>query len=40
VLVVDTEGELLGVGRAVLSGIEMMAFNRGVAVAIRHSKKP
>jgi predicted RNA-binding protein (TIGR00451 family) len=40
VLVVDTEGDLLGVGKAVLSGIEMMAFNRGVAVAIRHSKRP
>jgi uncharacterized protein with predicted RNA binding PUA domain len=40
VLVVDTEGDLLGVGRAVLSGSEMMAFNRGVAVAIRHSKRP
>jgi predicted RNA-binding protein (TIGR00451 family) len=40
VLVVDTEGDLLGVGKAILSGIEMMVFNRGVAVAIRHSKKP
>jgi len=40
VLVVDTEGALLGVGKAILNGIEMMAFNRGVAVAIRHSKKP
>ncbi len=40
VLVVDTEGDLLGVGKAILSGSEMMAFNRGVAVAIRHSKRP
>ncbi|TFG96715.1 tRNA guanosine(15) transglycosylase TgtA, partial [Candidatus Thorarchaeota archaeon] len=37
VLVVDEEQQLLGTGRALLSGSEMLAFNRGVAVVIRHS---
>jgi len=37
VLVVDEQHELLGTGRALLSGSEMLAFNRGVAVIIRHS---
>jgi 7-cyano-7-deazaguanine tRNA-ribosyltransferase len=37
-LVVDSERILLGVGRALLSGNEMLLFNRGVAVAIRHSR--
>ena len=35
VLVVAPDGSLLAVGRAVLSGWEMMAFKRGVAVKIR-----
>jgi 7-cyano-7-deazaguanine tRNA-ribosyltransferase len=38
VIVTDEEGSLLGVGRALLSGQEMLAFSRGVAVATRHSK--
>ncbi len=38
VLVVDSDNNLLGVGKTVLSGIEMLAFNRGVAVVIRHSR--
>ncbi len=39
VLVLDSRGELLGSGRAILDGKEMMAFRRGVAVIMRHSKK-
>ncbi|RDE14892.1 MAG: tRNA guanosine(15) transglycosylase TgtA [Candidatus Thorarchaeota archaeon] len=39
VLVVDSKGEFLGSGKAVLNGREMMAFRRGVAVIMRHSKK-
>jgi len=35
VIVVDKSGEVLAVGRAVLSGEEMKAFKRGVAVKIR-----
>jgi predicted RNA-binding protein (TIGR00451 family) len=35
VVVVDEEGKLLAVGRAVLSGEEMKAFKRGVAVKVR-----
>jgi uncharacterized protein with predicted RNA binding PUA domain len=38
VLVTDEQGNLLGVGRALLNGSEMRAFSRGVAVATRHSK--
>lgn len=37
VLVVDSQRQLLGTGRAQLSGSEMLAFDRGVAVVIRHS---
>ncbi|MFQ5885260.1 MAG: PUA domain-containing protein, partial [Thermoplasmata archaeon] len=40
VLVADEESNLIGVGRAVLDGNEMLAFKRGVAVATRHSKGP
>ena len=40
VVVLDEEKNLLGTGRAVLSGKEMIAFNRGAAVIIRHSRKP
>ncbi|NWF96847.1 MAG: tRNA guanosine(15) transglycosylase TgtA [Candidatus Thorarchaeota archaeon] len=36
VLVTDTRGVLLGVGKALLSGRGMRAFRRGVAVSIRH----
>jgi predicted RNA-binding protein (TIGR00451 family) len=35
VIVVDERGEVLAVGRAVLSGEEMIAFMRGVAVKAR-----
>ncbi len=35
VLVVDEEDNLLATGRAVLSGKEMLEFNRGVAVSVR-----
>ncbi len=34
-IVTDEQGVLLGVGRAVLSGHEMMHFKRGVAVKLR-----
>ncbi len=34
-IVTDERGTLLGVGRAVLSGNEMMHFKRGVAVKLR-----
>lgn len=37
VLVVDEDRKLLGTGRALLNGKEMIEFNRGVAVMIRHS---
>jgi uncharacterized protein with predicted RNA binding PUA domain len=37
VLVVDEKRQLLGTGKALLSGREMLSFNRGVAVVIRHS---
>jgi len=35
VIVVDEKGEVLAVGRAVLSGDELIAFMRGVAVKVR-----
>jgi len=35
VIVVDGENRVLAVGRAVLSGEEMLAFSRGVAVQVR-----
>jgi len=35
VIVFDEEGEVLAVGRAILSGEEMKAFKRGVAVKVR-----
>ncbi|NHI83642.1 MAG: tRNA guanosine(15) transglycosylase TgtA [Candidatus Thorarchaeota archaeon] len=38
VLLMNPDGQLIGVGRAVLNGPEMLAFDRGVAVATRHSK--
>ncbi|UCH03780.1 MAG: hypothetical protein JSW05_09300, partial [Candidatus Thorarchaeota archaeon] len=40
VLIVDEDSSLLGVGRAVLDGKEMLAFQRGAAVATRHSREP
>ncbi|MFX1561342.1 MAG: tRNA guanosine(15) transglycosylase TgtA [Promethearchaeota archaeon] len=39
VLVLDEVQNLLGTGRAQISGREMITFNRGVAVQIRHSRK-
>jgi len=36
VTVLDEKGRILAVGRAVLSGDEMLAFERGVAVRVRH----
>jgi 7-cyano-7-deazaguanine tRNA-ribosyltransferase len=39
VLVLDEVQNLLGTGKALLSGDEMIRFNRGVAVVIRHSRK-
>jgi 7-cyano-7-deazaguanine tRNA-ribosyltransferase len=38
VLVVDSGNNLLGVGRAILNGSEMLVFDRGVAVNTRHSR--
>ena len=40
VLVTDEQHQLLGTGRALLSGSEMLVFDRGVAVVIRHSSQP
>jgi len=37
VLVINEEQQLLGTGRALLSGSEMLVFDRGVAVVVRHS---
>jgi uncharacterized protein with predicted RNA binding PUA domain len=36
VIVVDEDGRVLAVGRALLSGSEMLAFKIGVAVKVRH----
>ena len=36
VIVISQKGEVLAVGRAVLSGPEMMALNKGIAVKVRH----
>jgi predicted RNA-binding protein (TIGR00451 family) len=36
VVAVDEDGNVLAVGRAVLSGSEMKAFKTGVAVKVRH----
>ena len=38
VLVIDESNNLLATGKALLTGKEMMAFGRGVAVTPRHSK--
>ncbi|TXT57569.1 MAG: tRNA-guanine(15) transglycosylase [Candidatus Thorarchaeota archaeon] len=38
VLIVDSSDTLLGTGKSVLSGPEMLAMSRGVAVTTRHSK--
>ncbi|MHA1929025.1 MAG: tRNA guanosine(15) transglycosylase TgtA [Candidatus Thorarchaeota archaeon] len=39
VLVLDENDELLATGKSLLTGPEMMAFSRGVAISPRHSKK-
>jgi len=39
VIVINELGEVIAVGRAVLSGIEMKAFKRGVAVKVRRGRK-
>lgn len=36
VIIVDENRKLLGVGRAVLGGAEMLAFKKGIAVKVRH----
>jgi uncharacterized protein with predicted RNA binding PUA domain len=36
VIVIDEKDEVLAVGRALLSSIEMLAFKTGVAVKVRH----
>jgi uncharacterized protein with predicted RNA binding PUA domain len=38
VIVVDGKNEVLAVGRALLSGAEMKAFKRGVAVKVRRGR--
>ena len=39
VIVLDEAGNVLGVGRATLSSVEMTAFKTGVAVKVRHGAK-
>jgi uncharacterized protein with predicted RNA binding PUA domain len=39
VVVLDEVQNLLGTGKALISGSEMTTFNRGVAVVIRHPRK-
>jgi predicted RNA-binding protein (TIGR00451 family) len=38
VIVLDEEGQVLGVGRTLLSSSEMKAFKTGVAIKVRHGK--
>jgi len=38
VIVIDEKGEVIAVGRAILSGIEMKVFKRGVAVKVRRGR--
>lgn len=38
VIVIDGKGEVIAVGRAMLSGAEMKAFNRGIAVRVRRGR--
>lgn len=35
-IVINSKNEVLAVGRALLSGMEMKAFKRGIAVRVRH----
>ena len=39
VIVVNEDNKVLAVGRALLSGPEMLAFKKGVAVKVRHGVK-
>jgi uncharacterized protein with predicted RNA binding PUA domain len=39
VIAVDEDGQVLAVGRTILSSGEMMAFKTGVAVKVRHGSK-
>jgi conserved protein with predicted RNA binding PUA domain len=39
VIVLDEQGQVLAVGRSVLSSAEMKAFKTGVAVKVRHGTK-
>jgi uncharacterized protein with predicted RNA binding PUA domain len=39
VIAVDEEGQVLAIGRAVLSGEEMQAFKTGVAIKVRHGSE-
>lgn len=39
VIVLDKNNNVLAVGRAVLSGQEMLAFKKGVAVKVRHGRE-
>lgn len=39
VIAIDEDGNVLAVGRAILSSSEMLAFKTGVAVKIRHGSK-
>jgi predicted RNA-binding protein (TIGR00451 family) len=36
VVIINSQNRVIAVGRAILTGEEMMVFNRGVAVRIRH----
>ncbi|MCD6470909.1 pseudouridine synthase [Candidatus Bathyarchaeota archaeon] len=38
VIVVNSKGEVIAVGRAMLSGAEMRVFNRGIAVKVRRGR--
>ena len=39
IIVLDEEGTVLAVGRAMLSSVEITAFKTGVAVKVRHGAK-
>lgn len=39
VIVLDENNNVLAVGRAVLSGLEMLFFKKGVAVKVRHAQE-
>ena len=39
VIAIDEDGQVLAVGRTILSSGEMMAFKTGVAVKVRHGSK-